>query len=767
MAEDAALLFTHWGAYRPRLEDGRLAGLEGWSEDPDPSPIGQSIASAVDDQLRIRQPMVRAGWLSHGPASRERRGAEPFVPVSWELAADLVAGEIARVRADHGNQAIFGGSYGWASAGRFHHAQSQLHRFLNVCGGFTRSVNTHSYAAAEVLLPHVIGSQDGLVGAHTPWDVLERHTRLMVMFGGMPLKNTQVSAGGVGHHSVADHLRRCHAAGMAFVNVSPIRDDVAEELGAAWIPLRPNTDTALMLGLAHTLWSEGRHDRAFLDRWCTGFERFLPYLTGAADGVPKDADWAAAVCAMDAETIRALARRMAATRTMIAVAWSLQRADHGEQPLWMAITLAAMLGQIGLPGGGFGFGYGGSNRIGHAPHPFSWPALPQGENPVRAFVPVARLADMLLNPGGSFAYDGRTHRYPDVRMVFWAGGNPFHHQQDLGKLERAWKRPETVVVHEPWWNALARRADIVLPCTTSAERNDLGIAAGEAHFFAMRRLIERVGEARSDFEIFSAVADRLGLADDFTGGRDEMGWVRHLYALARQRAAAHSLDLPDFEEFWRRGHVRLPQASQTTSLLQAFRADPRGAALATPSGRIEIFSATIAGFGHADCPGHPVWTEPAEWLGAALATRFPLHLVSNQPRTRLHSQYDNGCVSRASKVAGREPVRLNPRDAAARGIADGMVVRLFNDRGACLAGAVLSDAVMAGVVQLATGAWYDPDPSGLDRHGNPNVLTLDKGTSSLTQAPAAHTTLVEVEPFDGIPPPVGAFVPPDIEEPRA
>src|SRR3954453_16471280 len=115
--------------------------------------------------------------------------------------------------------------------------------------------------------------------------------------------------------------------------------------------------------------------------------------------------------------------------------------------------------------------------------------------------------------------------------------------------------------------------------------------------------------------------------------------------------------------------------------MAGFRADPEGAALRTPSGRIEIFSETIASFGYDDCPGHPAWLEPAEWLGADLAARFPLHLISNQPYTRLHSQYENASYSQDSKVGGREPIRLHPDDAHSRGIADGDVVRVFNDRG--------------------------------------------------------------------------------------
>jgi biotin/methionine sulfoxide reductase len=201
-------------------------------------------------------------------------------------------------------------------------------------------------------------------------------------------------------------------------------------------------------------------------------------------------------------------------------------------------------------------------------------------------------------------------------------------------------------------------------------------------------------------------------------------------------------------------------------LFAAYRADPQAHPLKTPSGRLELFSETIAAFGYDDCPGHPVWLEPAEWLGSERATVYPLHLISNQPRSRLHSQLDCGEVSRSAKVAQREPVWLHPDDAAARGIVSGDVVRLYNDRGACLAGAVVTDAIRPGVVQLATGAWFDPlDPAeigSLDKHGNPNVLTLDKGTSKLAQSPAAQTALVEVERFTGELPPITVFAPPAV-----
>jgi biotin/methionine sulfoxide reductase len=584
------------------------------------------------------------------------------------------------------------------------------------------------------------------------------------------LKNGQVDGGGMGRHVSREGQRRCRERGVRFVSVGAVRDDIAGFLDAQWLASRPNTDVALILALAHTLVTERLHDEAFLARCCVGWEKFLPYLMGGHDGQPKDADWAAVITGLPAATIRELARQMARSRTLITMSWSLQRADHGEQTWWAAVTLAAVLGQIGLPGGGVGFGYGAVNGIGAGGTGLYLPTLAQGKNAVQAFIPVARITEMLEHPGQPFDYNGRRLTYPDARIIYWCGGNPFHHHQDLGRLRRAWQRPETIIVHEPWWNPLARHADIVLPATTTLERNDLTGTSLDCYVLAMHKAIEPYGEARNDHDIFVALAQRLGFAAQFTRGRDETAWLEALYGQWRERALAAGVAAPAFAEFWETGHAEAPERRPPRPFLADFRDDPVAHPLETRSGRIEIFSETIAGFGYADCPGHVTWMEPAEWLGGALARRFPLHLISNQPRTRLHSQYDNGAYSRASKIQGREPVWIHPRDADARGITGGDVVKLFNDRGACLAGAVVTDLVMPGVVQLATGAWFSPvEPDlGGERpfcaHGNPNVLTRDAGTSKLAQGPSSHTCLVEIEKFDGPLPPVTAFEPPVVIE---
>lgn len=764
--ESETLLTTmHWGTYEVGAENGRLVSVEPWSGDPDPSPIGSSMLGTVQGDLRISRPAIRRGWLEGNRSGASgRRGSEPFVEVPWETALDVVAAELDRVRGEHGNAAIYAGSYGWASAGRFHHAQSQVHRFLNTIGGYTSSVLSYSYGAAEIILPHVLGGTDGLTGNHSTWDGIERHSELIVAFGGLPWRNAQIQGGGAARHEASTALQRAVGNGARLINVSPVRDDAPRGVETEWLPLRPNSDTALMLALCHVLISEGRHDETFLARYCTGFEVVRAYVLGETDGQPKNPAWAAALSGVAEERIVALAREMAAKRTMVMVSWSLQRADHGEQPYWAAITLAALLGQIGLPGGGFGFGYSSTNGAGRPEMGFRWPSLPQGTNRVPGFIPVARVADMLLDPGGPFEFNGAALSYPDIRLVYWAGGNPFHHHQDLNRLVEAWQRPRTIIVHEPFWTATARHADIVLPVTTPLERNDLAFSNRENLVVAMKQAIDPVEEARDDYRIFADLAARLGVRQAFTEGRDAEEWIRLLYGQARDNAGAAGVEMPPFEHFWHDGYAELARHVTSQTLLGSFRADPDRHRLATPSGRIELFSPTVDSFGYDDCPGHAVWREPREWLGGDLAKQFPLHLLSPQPADKLHSQYDHGSVSRAGKVSGRAPLLINPADATARAILDGAVVLVFNDRGSCLAGAVLTDGLIPGVVQLPTGAWFDPsEPAqshSLEKHGNPNVLTPDRGTSRLAQSPTCNSTLVQVSRFMGAVPPVTAFDPP-------
>ena len=747
---------SHWGAFTAAWRDGELV-VRPHAADPDPNRILQNFPQALRHEARIARPMIRRGWLEDGPGADPRRGRDDYVAVSWDRALDLVARELARTAPER----IFGGSYGWSSAGRFHHAQSQVHRFLNtVLGGYVRSVNSYSAGASGVILPHVLGPMEAISRRNVTWEQVAERSEVVLAFGGMALKNSMVAGGGISRHVERGAMQAAAERGCEFICISPLRDDLPAEAQAEWQPVTPNTDTALMLALMHTLVAAGLHDCAFLDRYTTGWPVLEAYLLGREDGQPKDAAWAAPITGIAANRIVALAHRLPGRRVLVTVAHSLQRAEHGEQPVWAGIALACVLGQIGLPGGGFNYALGALGHTGRRNNAVSTAALPQGRNRVGAFIPVARISDMLLHPGAAYEYNGQHLTYPEIGLVYWAGGNPFHHHQDLNRLREAFRRVETLVVHEQAWTATARHADIVLPVTLTLEREDIGSSQTDPLMVAMHRIAEPYGEAHDDYAIFTALAARLGKEAAFTEGRSARDWLRHLYDRTAEDLRAQGHAAPDFDAFWQAGHLMLPEGPDDGGILRAFRHDPEADPLPTPSGRIEVASATIAAFGYADCPGHPAWLAPTD-VPAASA---PLHLVANQPATRLHSQLDFGGHSQGSKHRGREVMRMHPADAAARGIAEGDIVRLFNARGACLAAATLTEAVMPGVVNLPTGAWYDPaDPAedmALCVHGNPNVLTRDVGTSRLAQGCTGQLTTVEVERFTGNLPPIRAFTPP-------
>jgi biotin/methionine sulfoxide reductase len=736
------LAASHWGAFRAEVIDGVVRRIFPFEHDPKPSGMNDVWPEMLTSTLRVARPSVRKGWLAGD--SGAARGEDEYIEISWDEALGRVAGEITRVRGSHGNKALFAGSYGWSSAGRLHHARTLVRRFFNSIGGFVDQETNYSYGAAMAFLPRILGVDNAVGSGLTSFASIRDHCDIFLALGGLPAKNWEIQAGGVGEHRYEAFMEGA-TAHVRCVNVSPFKGDVEERFPTEWLAIRPNTDTALLLALAQAVVAADKHDRVFLDRYTAGAGRFLDYLAGRTDGILKSPEWAATITGIDAGTIQALADDLPGKRIMVAANWSLQRARHGEQPYWAAIALAAVLGQVGLPGGGFAFGYGSSNGMGNPRYETPLYGLPVGKNPTGLSIPVARVADMLLDPGATYRYDGATHVYPDVRLVYWAGGNPFHHHQDLNRLREAFRRPETIVVNECYWTATARHADIVLPTTTTLERNDVGGASRDPYLLAMHKLVEPVGEARNDFSIFADLAERLGDRDAFTEGRDEDQWLRKAWEEIGARLARRGINPPDFDTFWDEGYLRMPEPDDDYVMFGSYRDDPDANRLDTPSGRIELFSELAAA--EPGQPGHPAWLDPEEWLGAPMTKEFPLHLLTPQPDRRLHGQMDFSSYSRAGKLRERERLTMHPDDAASRGVVDGDSVRVFNTRGACYAVAKLDDRLVRGVALLPTGATFDPDGFE-DRNSNPNVLTRDVGTSELGQGCAAQSCLVEIARHD-------------------
>ncbi|MFV0321625.1 MAG: trimethylamine-N-oxide reductase TorA [Alphaproteobacteria bacterium] len=766
MAGDGVFMnASHWGAFKATVKDGKWVGIRAWENDPMPSHQLEGVLDVVYSPSRIKYPMVRRAFLEKGKdADRSTRGQDDFVRVSWDEALDLVAAEVTRVQNEYGPKGLFAGSYGWKSPGKLHNCRVLLSRCLGMKGGFVNHVGDYSTGAAQVIMPHVVGTLE-VYEQQTAWPNVVENTECLVLWGADPYKTAQIGWV-VPDHGYADGLEAYKQTGKEIISIDPINTKSAKHLGAEWVSIRPQTDVAMMLGMAHTLVDENLVDEDFIAEYTTGYDQFLPYLMGEMDGTPKTAEWAAEICDVPAEQIKALVRKFKEKRTMLASGWGIQRMHHGEQAHWMLVTLAAMLGQIGLPGGGFGLSYHYSSGGSPTADGVALSGISSGGAAVEgaawltsegaAAIPLARIVDMLENPGAEFDFNGTKDVYPDVKMAYWVGGNPFAHHQDRNRMVKAWEKLETFIVHDFQWTATARHADIVLPATTAFERNDIevyGDYSGKA-IVAMQKLVEPMYESKSDFEIFTALSERFGFADKFTESKSEMEWLKEFYNKAYAQAEARNIAMLDFDTFWAAGMTEFKTSEEAKQWVRygEFREDPLLNPLGTPSGMIEIYSKNIEKMGYDDCKAYPSWMEPLERVGRS-DSQFPLHVNTGHPESRLHSQLCGTKLRETYAVNGREPMWINPKTAEARGINDGDIVRVYNERGQILAGAVVTEDIREDTIWVAEGGWYNPVEPGvgntLDAYGDVNVLTPDIGTSKLAQGNCGHTVIADVEKFTG------------------
>ncbi|STO55236.1 molybdopterin guanine dinucleotide-containing S/N-oxide reductase [Canicola haemoglobinophilus] len=767
---------AHWGPLGVVVEDGKVVK----SGPAIPAPVENELQSVVADQLysetRVKYPMVRKGYLE-GNKDNSLRGRDEWVRVSWDKAFELVDSEFKRVRAEGGAENIFGGSYGWKSSGALHSCRTLLHRYLNATGGFVGHKGDYSTGAAQVIMPHVLGTIE-VYEQQTSWETILESSEIVVLWSANPMTTLRIAWTSTDQQGI-EYFNKLKESGKRIICIDPVRSESCEYLGAEWIPIHTATDVPLMLGMAHTLVEENKHDQDFLKKYTTGYDKFEAYLLGKEDGQVKNAEWASKICGIPADVIKQLARDFSSKRTMLMAGWGMQRQRHGEQAHWMLVTLASMLGQIGLPGGGFGLSYHYSNggaptATGGSLSSISATLENNSSNTGQSWLaktsalsfPLARIADVLLNPGKKIQYNGTEVTYPDIKLIYWTGGNPFVHHQDTNLLVKAWQKPETVIVNEIYWTPTARMADIVLPVTTSYERNDLTMSGDYSmmNIFPMKQVVEPQFEAKNDYDIFAELAKRAGVEQQFTEGKSEMDWLKAFYQDAFDSARKNRVIMPKFEKFWEENKPITFKANEKAKKwvrYEEFRNDPLLNPLGTPSGKIEIYSDVVAKMGYDDCKGHASWMVPEEFAGN-VTPEAPLALVTPHPYYRLHSQLAHTSLRQKYAVNDREPVLIHKDDAAARGIVDGDIVRIFNKRGQVLAGAVVTDGVIKGTVALHEGAWYDPADLGqselpLCKNGCPNVLTRDEGTSKLAQGNSPNTCTVQVEKFTGQAPEVTVF----------
>jgi len=761
---DAVLIphATHYGAFKAVVLDGVMIGVQPLDEfDALPTRmLTEGVLSRLYDNTRVKYPMVRKSYLENlgGNTRPDLRGREPFVRVSWDEALSITANAILNTIEQHGNESIFSNS-GWSHAGLFKPRALQG-RFFGLIGGHTTPTGDYSTGASQVSLPHILGDLE-VYSPQTAWEVLLKNTEVMVLVGCDPWKNCRIE------YPVADHQmypkwKQIKQNGVRFISINPQLTRTDKELDAEWVKIIPNTDTALFLAMTYHVYTNDLHDQTYIDKYTVGFARFLDYLLGLdADGTPpKTPQWAAQITGIPAQDIIDLAELCATRRTQFGGAWSLQRADHGEMTHWAIINFAAILGKIGKPGQGVGFSW----HYGNGGMPVSGKAMPssifvaQGRNLVKTKCPASRITEMLLNPGASYQRNGTEQVYPDIRLIHNAGGNFLSHHQNTNELIAALNaQVETFVCQDPWWCASARFADIVLPATTTLERNDIGSGGTYSNdkIYAMQQVIEPLGESLDDHEIFRQLAAKLGVEAPFTEGMTVEGIIADAY----QNSSA---TMP-FDEFWEQGVTQLdiPASARHWVRHGDFYRDPVANPLHTASGKIELYCETIAGFNAEGCPPMPKWIEPIEYLGNAEAGQ--VHVLSPHPFMRLHSQMANTTLRDEESVQGRQHVLINRTDADAANIQDGDLIELYNERGSVIAGARLTDEIVPGVVTLEEGQWIQLDSQGRCNSGSINMITTSKACSELSQASSANTCVAYLKKCTDSESPNRAFDPPATE----
>ncbi|MDF4309937.1 trimethylamine-N-oxide reductase TorA, partial [Vibrio parahaemolyticus] len=655
---------------------------------------------------------------------------------------------------------------------------AHMQRAVGMHGNFITKVGDYSTGAGQTIMPYVLGSTE-VYAQGTSWSEILENSDNIILWANDPVKNLQVGWNCETHESfkyLAELKEKVAKGEINVLSVDPVKNKTQRYLENDHLYINPMTDVAFMLAVAHVLYNENLYDKKFIDTYCLGFEEFIQYVQGKTkDKVEKTPEWAAAICGVKADKIREFARMLVSGRTQILMGWCIQRQEHGEQPYWAAAVVAAMVGQIGLPGGGISYGHHYSS-IGVPSTGFAGPGgfprnLDQGMKPkwdnndfngYSRTIPVARWIDCLLEPGKEINYNGGKVKLPDFKMMVISGCNPWHHHQDRNRMKKAFRKLQTVVTIEFAWTATCRFSDIVLPACTQWERNDIDVYGSYSNkgLIAMHRLVDPLFQSKPDFQIMSELTQRFGRREEYTRGMSEMEWIESLYNDCK-KANEGKFEMPEFNEFWEKSVLDFGEGKPWVRHAD-FRKDPELNPLGTPSGFIEITSRKIGRYGYEHCQEHPMWFEKSERShGGPGSDKYPFWLQSCHPDKRLHSQMCESEEFRATyAVQGREPVYINPIDAKAKGIKDGDLVRVFNGRGQLLAGAVLTDSYPRGVIRIEEGAWYGPlneKEGAICTYGDPNTLTQDIGSSELAQATSANTCIVDFEKFTGKVPPVTSF----------
>ena len=718
-----------------RVADGRIQWTEGDADAGEgaqmrPCLRGRALRYWLDSPDRLNVPLRRVG----------PRGLGLFEPLGWDEALDEIAGRIRRIVARWGNEAVL---VPYATA-RWTASGSPFERLMNCYGGHLGIYGDYSCAQLQAAHESLFGD-DGYHTGSTLDEVV--HADLLVVFGANPSLTRMGGASGAWRLEQIREARAALGLPLKVVSIDPCHTDLMSRTVDEWLPVRPGTDAAFVAGVAHVLITEGLVDEEFLHAYCVGYdaetmpegvpasEGYRAYVLGRGpDGLEKSPAWAARVTGCPSARIISFARELAgARRAFVTQGWGPQRTEHGEQSARAVCLLAVLTGNIGLPGTNSGT----RERLRR-------PAIPDdpvGDNPVAASIP-AFLWSRAVEQGesltaGNAGVRGAERLRAPVKLIINHGGNALTNQHaDINRTHDILADEdlcEFILGVDVAMTDSARYADILLPDLAQAEQEALVASGGSDGVQALigcEAWDHPAFERRGAWDVARDLARRLGVEEAFcaegatTREVDGRRWDRG--SLAGESGAREELEAD--------GVLRRADPGSQVAL-EAFRADPVGHPLPTPSGLIEIYSARVAALAHARaeagveapvCP-IPAYLPAREGAEAALE-RGMLQLVSYHGRQSANSSYAN--VREIEEAVPRR-LAVNPVDAERLGVASEDQVVLENERGALVCRVRVTPRIMPGVVSLPQGAWHDADMAGdrLDWGGCANTLTSDVPTA--------------------------------------
>ncbi len=711
---------------RLHVKDNRIIRVEG-----DAAPEEKQLRTCLRCRA-YRQYVHHPDRLMYPQKRVGPKGKGEFERITWDEALDTLASKLIETKETYGPESIFlmtGGGY----LASLHNGGLAAQRLLNQFGGCTTHYGNISSEGAVWASLTQYGSV--MVG-NSREDLM--NSKLVILWGWDPAR--MISGTGTMYH-----LIRAKENGARMICVEPRYTDTAATLAEQWIPIYPGTDTAMMVAMAYVMIDEGLHDQAFLDKYTVGFDQFKDYVMGTEDGTPKTPRWAADICGVEAETIAALAREYASTKPAALMdCQGPARSAMGEQYNRCAMTLCAMTGNVGRPGGSAGGGLMGI-PVGHM---FRMSAIPPGKNPVELKGPKVKgtldirdrvIMRVHINTLWDAMLKGKAGGYPaDLKMAWSMCNNYLNQIGNSNKGHQALSQLSFFAVQELFMTAQARYADILLPVTSAAERSDLTRPWPSGPYYCFsNRAIEPLGEAKSDLDIAGLLAERLGIEEFNPFSEDD---ILKLFVEKNPETAPQ---ITDFEKFKKEGIYRVELERPIVAFREQIE-DFENHPFDTPSGKIEIFSQRAADMEKPDAPPIPKYMSTAEDRTDPLAEKYPLQLLTPHAKNRVHSE-----MHQVPWLREVEPhcMWINPVDAGARGIVDGNEVFVFNDRGKVAIEAWVTLRIKPGVVCIFEGAWYDPDEEGVDRGACANTLTRDAYSGG--GAALMNTSLVQVAKAGG------------------